>query len=51
MTFSYFPVVLFIMLYKMVLILESVDKILTIQIKTAEQYIPVVLFIMPYRWF
>ena len=38
---QYFPVVLFIMLYKVVLV--------TIQIKATEQYFPVVLFIMLYR--
>ena len=47
----YFPVVLFIMLYKVVLTFESVDEILqsvTIQMKATEQYFPVVLFIMLY---
>ena len=40
-----FPVVLFIMLYKVVLTFESVDEILksvTIPVKAAEQYFPVV---------
>ena len=46
-TEQYLPVVLFIMLYKVVLTFESVDKILwcnvTIQMKATEQYFPVVL--------
>ena len=41
---QYFPVVLFIMLYKQVLTV-------TIQIKATEQYFPVVLFIMLYKVF
>ena len=47
-TGKYFPVVLFIMLYKVVLTFESVDEILcvTIQMKAIEQYFPVVLFII-----
>ena len=47
-TKQYFPVVLFIMLYKVVLTFEFVNEILsgTIQIKTTECYFPVVLFIM-----
>ena len=48
-TEQYFPVVLFIMLYKVVLTFESVDEILqsvTIQMKATEQHFPVVLFIM-----
>ena len=52
-TEQYFPVVLFIMLYKVVLTFETVDKILwcnvTIQMKATEQYFPVVLFIMLYK--
>ena len=63
-TEQYFPVVLFIMLYKVVLTIESVDEILccvttdsnavkllnsTIQMKATEQYFPVVLFIMLYK--
>ena len=50
-TEQYFPVVLFIMLYKVVLTFESVNKILsvTIQIKATVQYFPVVLFIMLYK--
>ena len=48
----YFPVVLFIMLYKVVPVtFESVDKILlngvTVQMKSAEQYFAAVLFIVP----
>ena len=47
-TEPYFPVVLFIMLYKVVLTFESVDEILnvTIQMKPTEPYFPVVLFIL-----
>ena len=42
-TEQYFPVVLFIMLCKVVLAFESVDKILNcdIQMKATEQYFPV----------
>ena len=49
-TEQYFPVVLFIMLYKEVLTFESEDESLnvTIQVKATEQYFPVVLFIMLY---
>ena len=49
---QYFPVVLFIMLYKVVIAFESVDEILKcnlIEMKATEQYFPVVLFIMPYN--
>ena len=48
-TKQYFPVVLFIMLYKVVLTFEFVNEILsgTIQMKTTEWYFPVVLFVMP----
>ena len=45
-TEQYFPVVLFIMLYKVVLTFESVDEILKCdhnQMKATEQYFPVVL--------
>ena len=44
-TEQYFPVVLFIMLYKVVLTVESVDEIvsLTIQMKSVEQYFHVAL--------
>ena len=47
-TKQYFPVVLFIMLYKVVLTFESVNEILsgTIQMKTTEWYFPLVLFVM-----
>ena len=51
-TEQYFPVVLFIMLYKVALTFESVDEILqsvTIQMKATEQHFPVVLFIMLYK--
>ena len=50
-TKQYFPVVLFIMLYKVVLTLEFVNEILsgTIQMKTTECYFPVVVFVMPNR--
>ena len=48
---QYFPVVLFIMLYKMVLTFESVEEILKcdVQLKAIGQYIPVVMFIMLYK--
>ena len=48
-TKQYFPVVLFIMLYEVVLTFEFVNEILsgTIQVKTTEWYFPVVLFVMP----
>ena len=48
-TKQYFPVVLFIMLYKVVLTFEFVNEILsgTIQVKTTEWCFPVVLFVMP----
>ena len=45
-TEQYFPVVLFVMLYKVTLTFESVDEILKC---TTEQYFPVVLFIMLYK--
>ena len=52
-TEQYFPVVLFIILYKVVLTFETVDKILKcdlIQMKAQiEQYFPVVLFNMLYK--
>ena len=50
-TEQYFPVVLFIMLYKVILFFGSVDEILsvTIQMKATEQYFPVVRFIMLYK--
>ena len=50
-TKQYFPVVLFIMLYKVVLTFEFGNEILsgTIQMKTTECYFPVVVFVMPNR--
>ena len=50
-TEQYFPVVLFIILYKVVLTFESVDGILwcTSQMKATEQFFSVVLFIMLYK--
>jgi len=47
-TEQYFPVVLFIMLYKVVLTFESVDEIPKCDHsnEATEQYFPVVLFIM-----
>ena len=45
-TERYFPVVLVIMLYKMVLNFESVDEIL---IKATELFFPKVLLIMLYK--
>ena len=52
-TEQYFPVVLFIMMYKVVLTFESVGEILKCDhsklMKATEQYFPVVLFIMLYR--
>ena len=50
-TEQYFPVVLFILLYKVVLTFESVDEILKCDHsnEATEQYFPVVLFIMLYK--
>ena len=51
-TEQYFPVVLFIMLYKVVLTFESVDEILKcdlIQMKAIEQHLPVALLIILYK--
>ena len=50
-TEQYFPVVLFIMLYKLVPTFQSVDEILKCDhsMKATEQYVPVVLFIMVYE--
>ena len=50
-TEQHFPVVPFIMLYKVVLTVPSMNEILnvTIQMKATEQYFPVVLFIMRYK--
>ena len=52
-TEQYFPVVLLIMLYKVVLAFESEGEILsvTIQMKATEQHFSVVLFIMLYFFF
>ena len=48
---QYFPVVLFIMLYKVVLTFVSMDEylIVTIHMKATEQYFPVVLSIKLYK--
>ena len=51
-TEKYFPVVLFIMLYKVVLTFESVDEILKCDHSNesyTEKYFPVVLFIVLYE--
>ena len=53
-TEQYFPVVLFIILYKVVLSFESVDEIPKVwpfkwKMKATEQYFPVLLFIMLHR--
>ena len=50
-TKQYFPVLQYIMRYKVVLTFESVDEFLsvTIHIKATEQYFPVVLFIVLYK--
>ena len=52
-TEQYFPVVLFIMLYKVVPTFESVDEILSvvIQVETIEQHFPVVLLLYFISWF
>ena len=47
-TEQYFPVVLFIMLYKVVVPSESVDKMLKWKLLSSA-YFPVVLFIMLYK--
>ena len=46
-TEKYFPVILFILLYKVVLTFESVEKSygVTIQMKASEKYFPVILFL------
>ena len=51
MAVQYFPVLLFIMLYKVVLTFESVDEILKChhEMKATEQYFPVVLFITLFK--
>ena len=46
-TEQYFPMVLFIMLYKVVLTFESVDEIL--KCDHSNESIPLVLFIMLYK--
>ena len=50
-TEQFFPVVLFIMLYKVVLPFEPVDEILKCehQMKATDQWFPMVLFIMQYK--
>ena len=49
-TEQYFPVVLFVMLYKVVLLsLWMKSYRVTIQMKAPEQYFPLVLFIMLYK--
>ena len=50
-TEQYFPVVLFIMQYKVALTFESVDEILKCDhsLKATEQYFPAVLSIMLYK--
>ena len=50
-TEQYFPVVLFIMLYKVVLTFESVDDILKCEhsMKATEQYFPVIMFVKLYQ--
>ena len=50
-TEQYFPVVLFIMLYKVVLTFKCVDEILKCDhsMTATEQYFPVVLLIMLYK--
>ena len=49
---QYFPVLLFIMPYKVVLTFESMYEVLKcdrIQMKATQQYFPMVLFIMLYN--
>ena len=48
-TEQYFPVLLFIMLYKVVLTFKSVDEILKCDHSEQYMYFPVVLFIMLYK--
>ena len=52
-TEQYFPVVLYIMPYKVVLTFKSVDEILKCDHsnETTEQYFPVVLFVLLYKGF
>ena len=47
-TEQYFPVVLFIMLFKVILTYESAKSV-AIQMKATEQYFSVVLFV--FQWF
>ena len=47
-TEQYFPAVLFIMLYKLVLTFKTVDEIFKCKLLSTE-YFPVVLFIMLYK--
>ena len=51
-TEQYFPVVLFIMLYKVVLAFESVDEtqIVSIQMKAIQQYFPVCCLLLYTSW-
>ena len=49
---QYFPVVMFIMMYKLILTFESAGEILKCNHSNeslTEQYLPVVLFIMLYK--
>ena len=48
-TEQYFPVLLFVKLFKVVLTFESVDIRVTNQMKATEQYFSMVLCIMLYR--
>ena len=50
-TEQYFPVVLFIVLYKVILTFNAVDNILKCDhsMKATEQYFPMVLFIVLYK--
>ena len=49
-TEQYFPVVLFVMLYKVVLLsLWMKSYCVTIQMKATERYFPLVLFIMMFK--
>ena len=45
---QYFPVVLFIILFKVVSTFESLDELLKCEMKATEQYFPVVLFLFFY---
>ena len=52
-TEQYFPVVLFIMLYKVILTFEIPDEIFkcscSMQMKATERYFPVILIVMLYK--